>query len=217
MILFALLALAVGQEGHFGRADATTLFFHERTLTKAAVPVPQLICKDTVPSDGCAQRRIVFAECHKAASDDWDAWTCQGHGNEAERDNPTGLELRAIGIQCAGSAVDSCSLTYTLQYNNETLARLERAKLAHLCMRLYDAGEEPFNGMRGKNMFSYGFPAFVFGLISSVAIIVVLLATGDLQFVVTRQGNDTLYSVQHARWSAERKDVETPAAEKREQ
>lgn len=214
MILYALLALAAGQD--FGRADATTLFFHERTLTKSAVPVPQLICKDTAPSDGCAQRRIVFAECHKAASDDWDAWSCQGHGTEA--DNPTGLELRPIGIRCAGGAVESCSLTYTLQYNNETLARLERAKLAHLCLRLYEAGEEPFRSVWEKDVLHYGLPSFLIGIFGSVAVLVFLLATGELQFVVTRQGTDTFYSLQHARRSGEHsKDVETPAAEKREQ
>lgn len=219
MIFSALLfvcACAIGDHGMQAHLDAVTLYFHERTLTKSAFPIPQLVCKNTAPSDGCARRRIVFAECNRGADEDWSAWACQGHGDEHDQNAPAGLELRPLSVRCAGDTVESCSLTYTLQFNNETLARLEREKQAQVCQRLYEAAEPPFDRLTEMNVIKYGMPGVWVGFLVTVVAIAMLIAIGDLQLVIVHQGLKTYVSLKRIN-AAELKLAEQPVDEKREQ
>lgn len=199
MIGFTLLALAgaavaggiKSDDTHsgLGYLDATTLYFHERTLTKSPVPVPQLICQNSHPSDGCALRRIAFAECHKAADEDWSAWRCQGHGDQHDAGNASGLDLHMVSIRCLTGAPDSCSLTYTLQYNNATVARIARETLARACAALYAAQQAPFEFVTATNLAFYATPGFFVGLASALAFVVFFVLLGELHVVVVQHNN----------------------------
>lgn len=199
MIGFVLLALTFAavaggsrnEDSHAspGYLDATTLYFHERTLTKSPVPVPQLICQNSHPSDGCALRRIVFAECHKAADEDWSAWRCQGHGDQHDSGNASGLDLHMVGIRCFTGAPDSCSLTYTLQYNNATVARIARETLARACGVLYATQQAPFEFVTATNLALYAMPGFFVGLASALAFVVFFVLLGELHVVVVEHNN----------------------------
>jgi hypothetical protein len=211
-MIFLLLMLACAACVGEGPIDMTTLYFRERTLTKSHPPVPELVCKNTIPSDGCARQRIVFAECHKDAAHVWDAWVCQGHGDE--HDKPSGLELHSLGIRCAGVAADTCSLTYTLRFNNATLKQMEREHRAQECLRLYESREFPFEDVVTHNLLRYGLTGVALGVIALlVAVLYVMVFTRAVGF--PRRG---LMTVQIC--PGDESDEESPALpaeEKREQ
>ena len=124
--------------GLLGRA--TTLYFHERTLTKTRAPKPQLVCRNTMPADGCALRRVAFAECHRKPEAYWMAWECIGHGADRSLVS-AGLELHRLSIDCGTDEPESCSLTYTLRYDNKTAQHIELEKLRGACAEMHPRHE----------------------------------------------------------------------------
>lgn len=180
-----LLAYASALDSHGMHApfDAVTLYFKERMLTKSAIPIPQLVCKNTAPNDGCALRRIVFVECHRNADEDWDAWACQGHGDEHDHDAPAGLELHALDIRCSGDSVDTCSLVYTLQFNAQTVTLNAHKKLVKDCRHLYDVAEEPFANIASYNLFAYGLTGFLTGVIIGGLVSFAVMVGQEVRFI----------------------------------
>jgi hypothetical protein len=212
MIFLALMIACAASTGE-GPIDMTTLYFRERTLTKSQPPVPELVCKNTIPSDGCARWRIVFAECHKDAAHDWDAWVCQGHGDE--HDKPTGLELHSLGIRCAGVAADTCSLTYTLRFDNVTLKQMERDHRAQECLRLHESREFPFEDAATHNLLHHGLTGVVVGIIGTLVTFILVMLFTRANVAFPRRGIIT-----YAFCPGDESDEESPvlpAEEKREQ
>ncbi len=137
--LFLVGAASEYQEDNSVLIEATTLYFHERTLTKGRVPKPQLVCRNTYPEDGCTRRRVVFAECHREPDSTWLEWECTGHGGDGSLAS-AGLELKRLAVVCTSGLPESCSLTYTLRFDNATMINIEEQKLIGACNELYDAG-----------------------------------------------------------------------------
>lgn len=126
--MFLLLLVA------FAGAELTTLFFHDRTLTVAKHPVPQLVCKNTVPDDGCQSRRIEFADCKRAPGESWSEWVCSGAPTNGPPLARAGLQFKKLDLVCeTDTRADSCSLTYTLEYTVESLEKHWHAQLAEEC------------------------------------------------------------------------------------
>lgn len=194
---------------------ATTLYFRERTLTKALTPSPQLVCQNTEPSDGCATRRIEFAECHKAETDDWSAWRCHGHGGDAENM----LELHLLHIHCANNAIESCALTYTLRYNNVTLLEMAHKKLVGQCVALHDAGVYPFNQIALEIRLRTFLLIVILGMGGTALFALLLIYLGAVRFVWQTENGWAHYNLICYLYKLKDPEADAPvqsAAEKRE-
>ena len=114
---------------------ATTLYFHDRMFTKGVEPKAQLKCVNTKPVDGCSQRRVSFAECHRESTGDWRSWKCTGQADDPTLESAH-LVLQYRSIHCENASPDSCSLTFTLQHTLEMQKHFAEQDLRRACEAL---------------------------------------------------------------------------------
>ncbi len=138
---FIALVLAAKSQEYAGPAQA--LYFREFSLTNGARPVPQLVCKNTEPVDGCAQLHVRVVECTRDAEElqlqglvggQAINWLCKSHEDRTRLLSKQSLEFTKLEIKCENVLdAETCSLVYTFQHDANTQKRIAAQKLYDEC------------------------------------------------------------------------------------